>query len=668
MTTLYDTVPAVGAAGPMWATDVRNVLRKLTGGGALADRPAPGTRGQFYIASWAGTTITRLYYDNGTSWVAPGDAPGVFNPLDYGADPTAATDSRSAVLACIDATVAGIATGLPYGDGVVFGEIQWTAGQYLIDGGDISLPNAVQIKMSGVGGGNGTFAWQRQPIINFSTGGFVLDGSQSSFLTWENLSIIGSNGNALRCDGGSGPGIMRNCTIRSVTTGIAAMQIDNAFWGFFDNTTFHAPDTSTPSVLIRSDGTSGSGNKNEGWLFQWMNCRFQLAGIRWDINGNMASGIVGFGTTLHFCVGENFGANTALLHVRNTHATTGTSIRTISINGSYVDDSPATVDLVKVEAVGSGQMAVDAIHIVNSRHGNSGYHVNFVETGGGAAYCNALFCNESPVINFGTPNGSKVNGVTMIGDRASAAALRYVKGDAAARRYDRADGNSLHGYGVTAPTVFDGINAGTPEGVVTSGIGGTCRDTTNGQLYYKLSGTGNTGWVIIDPALYARLSANVFTGAQDVRPTASGAKTLQLRASTTSPGNIQEWQNSSGTMLARVDSTGIWQSANGSSFIDPSRTQVMWMGTGAVVTETIKQASSQTVSLQEWVNNAGSTVLSRVNKDGFFMTRKTAAPADGDLASSELAIWLDATPGATKVMFKAKDSGGTVRTGEVALS
>lgn len=41
-------------------------------------------------------------------------------------------------------------------------------------------------------------------------------------------------------------------------------------------------------------------------------------------------------------------------------------------------------------------------------------------------------------------------------------------------------------------------NAGSPEGVVTASPSAICRDTTNGRLYLKRSGTGNTGWVQID--------------------------------------------------------------------------------------------------------------------------------------------------------------------------
>lgn len=65
---------------------------------------------------------------------------------------------------------------------------------------------------------------------------------------------------------------------------------------------------------------------------------------------------------------------------------------------------------------------------------------------------------------------------------------------------------------------------------------------------------------------------------------------------------------------------------------------------------------------------SGSTALSRINRDGFIMTAKNAAPADADLNAGEIAFWFDSTNGAAKLKVKAKEAGGTVRTGEVALA
>jgi hypothetical protein len=54
--------------------------------------------------------------------------------------------------------------------------------------------------------------------------------------------------------------------------------------------------------------------------------------------------------------------------------------------------------------------------------------------------------------------------------------------------------------GTLASFSRDLSNAGTPEAVVTAGIGSICRDRTNGDVYLKESGTGNTGWVRITTA------------------------------------------------------------------------------------------------------------------------------------------------------------------------
>lgn len=39
-------------------------------------------------------------------------------------------------------------------------------------------------------------------------------------------------------------------------------------------------------------------------------------------------------------------------------------------------------------------------------------------------------------------------------------------------------------------------NAGTPENAVVASVGSICSDTTNGKLYVKATGSGNTGWVV----------------------------------------------------------------------------------------------------------------------------------------------------------------------------
>ena len=75
-------------------------------------------------------------------------------------------------------------------------------------------------------------------------------------------------------------------------------------------------------------------------------------------------------------------------------------------------------------------------------------------------------------------------------------------------------------------------------------------------------------------------------------------------------------------------------------------------------------ANSDLIRLTDSVSN----ITSRFDKNGYLMTRKTAAPADADIGAGEVAFWFDSTNGAAKVMFKAKEAGGTIRTGQLALA
>ena len=65
---------------------------------------------------------------------------------------------------------------------------------------------------------------------------------------------------------------------------------------------------------------------------------------------------------------------------------------------------------------------------------------------------------------------------------------------------------------------------------------------------------------------------------------------------------------------------------------------------------------------------ADGTVHSTISENGYMTTRKTSAPADGELVNGEAAFWFDASNGNPKFMIKAKDANGRVRTGSVDLS
>ena len=63
------------------------------------------------------------------------------------------------------------------------------------------------------------------------------------------------------------------------------------------------------------------------------------------------------------------------------------------------------------------------------------------------------------------------------------------------------------------------------------------------------------------------------------------------------------------------------------------------------------------------VDNKGNTAAAGFVK----LAGGAAPPADDAVAAGEVALWFDPAPAAPKVMFKARDSEGTIRTAEVAL-
>jgi hypothetical protein len=68
------------------------------------------------------------------------------------------------------------------------------------------------------------------------------------------------------------------------------------------------------------------------------------------------------------------------------------------------------------------------------------------------------------------------------------------------------------------------------------------------------------------------------------------------------------------------------------------------------------------------IGNSGATDRIWLAAGKVIFTQATAAPADAALSAGHMALWLDQTNGAAKLMVKAKQADGTVVTGSVSLS
>jgi hypothetical protein len=70
------------------------------------------------------------------------------------------------------------------------------------------------------------------------------------------------------------------------------------------------------------------------------------------------------------------------------------------------------------------------------------------------------------------------------------------------------------------------------------------------------------------------------------------------------------------------------------------------------------------------IGGDGATYIGDFNTTNAYLVlhEPHVAPPDAVLGNGDVSLWLDQTPGATKLMVKAKDSGGTVRTTTINLT
>lgn len=156
---------------------------------------------------------------------------------------------------------------------------------------------------------------------------------------------------------------------------------------------------------------------------------------------------------------------------------------------------------------------------------------------------------------------------------------------------------------------------------------------------------------------------------------------LILRGATSQSADLQQWQNSSGTILSLVNSSGSFRVASigaiaaGNAALTPGGdTNGFLLATVNAGNKglTIRGAASQSANLQEWQNSAG-TVLAFINSGGTFrgpIIQTSGAGADlregsggGGLATLIKMGSLPANPGANagRIYFRDGTTAGTLK-------
>jgi hypothetical protein len=128
----------------------------------------------------------------------------------------------------------------------------------------------------------------------------------------------------------------------------------------------------------------------------------------------------------------------------------------------------------------------------------------------------------------------------------------------------------------------------------------------------------------INSTSQVRVGTATSLGQLSVVSASAGTIGAVIRGAASQTANLQEWQDSAGTILSRVSSGGQFIS-NSQTYIGAGATSILntrfnlATGSASVVGQVIRGAASQTADLQQWQNSAGA-VLAEVTNGGALAT------------------------------------------------
>jgi len=110
---------------------------------------------------------------------------------------------------------------------------------------------------------------------------------------------------------------------------------------------------------------------------------------------------------------------------------------------------------------------------------------------------------------------------------------------------------------------------------------------------------------------------------------------LIAKGSASQTANLQEWQNSAGTVLAAIEPTGSFYGSSITSYgiLTSNSSFRVNNASASTVATIIKGAASQTANLQEWQNSSG-TMLANVSSSGQFLTPRLTITNGGNIVDS----------------------------------
>lgn len=175
-----------------------------------------------------------------------------------------------------------------------------------------------------------------------------------------------------------------------------------------------------------------------------------------------------------------------------------------------------------------------------------------------------------------------------------------------------------------------------------------------------------TGGTVTAPVVMADANAADVSLAIEPAAGATAAATDQI-----------ELYDDVGNILGFVDaagSAGLTAAAGQTTNIELQASRVAYLGRTGTGLVGFKIDSAGEAIIQPdtgqpvFVQSANGNLAFAVTDAGTYTAGSNTALPDAGLAAGSFQLWLDSTPGATKLMVKAKDSGGTVRTAAINLT
>ena len=263
------------------------------------------------------------------------------------------------------------------------------------------------------------------------------------------------------------------------------------------------------------------------------------------------------------------------------------------------------------------------------------------------------------ISNTGTaPSSNPTGGGALYVD---AGALKYRGTSNAAQQIVGADG-SVSFVTPTASTV----------GLI---VKGAASQTANLQEWQNSAGTvlasiASSGYITVPGIVsgsqgiqsQASVGINIsnFTSSSQLAVATGGASYLGIivRGATSQTGNLQEWQNSAGTVRSAINANGFIIAGN-STVISNAIISAQPYGSTQVGVA-IRGAASQTANLQEWQDSAG-TVLAKVNATG-------ALTSSGDMTITNGAVTLTVNQVVYSPGYSVMQFGSSIKATNSSLS